>query len=48
MTTISDIEIYLENTCWYVKYIQDGETILSNPFMEEQHAINYCNNLKKI
>ena len=41
MSEISNIEIYLENTCWYVKYIQDGETIVSNPFMEEQHAINY-------
>lgn len=41
MITISEIEIYLENTCWYVKYKQDGKTILSNPFMEEQHAINF-------
>lgn len=41
MITISEIEIYLENTCWYVKYVQDGETIISNAFMEEQHAINF-------
>ena len=42
MGEITNIEIYLENQCWYVKYIQNGETIISNPFMEEQHAINYC------
>jgi hypothetical protein len=41
MVTISNIEIYLENLCWYVKYEQNGETIVSNPFMEESHAINY-------
>ena len=41
MPEINNIEIYLENTCWYVKYTQDGETIISNPYMEEQHAINF-------
>jgi hypothetical protein len=45
---MTEIEIYLENTCWYVKYVKDGETIISNPFMEEQHAINYSLNLKSI
>jgi hypothetical protein len=45
---MTEVEIYLENQCWYVKYVQDGETIISNPFMEEQHAINYSLNLKSI
>lgn len=45
---MTEIEIYLENTCWYVKYVQNGETIISNPFMEEQHAINFSLNLKSI
>jgi hypothetical protein len=45
---MTEVEIYLENTCWYVKYVKDGETIISNPFMEEQHAINYSLNLKSI
>ena len=48
MSTISNIEVYQENACWYVRYTQDGKVIVSNPFMEEQHAINYSLNLKSI
>ena len=45
---MTEVEIYLENQCWYVKYVQDGETIISNPFMEESHAIRYSLTLKHI
>jgi len=45
---MTEIEIYLENQCWYVRYVHNGETIVSNPFMEEEHAIRFSLNLKSI
>lgn len=45
---MTEVEVYQENTCWYVRYVQDGETIVSNPFIEEQHAINFSLNLMSI
>lgn len=38
---IENVEIYLENTCWYVRYTEDGIPKISNAFMEESHAIRY-------
>lgn len=38
---IENVEIYLENTCWYVRYTENGIPKISNAFMEESHAIRY-------
>ena len=43
---ITDVEVYLENSCWYVKYTQDGEVKISNAFMEESHATRYISILE--
>lgn len=38
---IENVEIFLENSCWYVRYTEDGIPKISNAFMEESHAIRY-------
>jgi len=45
---IKDVEIYKEGNVWYVKYIQDLEQIVSEPFMSEEDAITFSLNLKFI
>lgn len=47
-TQIKDVEIYQEGNVWYVKYIQDGEQVVSEPFISEENAITFSLNLKFI
>ena len=48
MTTINEIEVYNEEGMWYVKYIQNGIDMVSEPFTTEESAITYSLNLKFI
>lgn len=48
MINIDGIEVYEENELWYVSYLENGTSIISESFDTEEEAITFSLNLKFI
>lgn len=45
---MSNVEIFKEGQVWYVRFEENGETKISEPFINESDAISFSLNLKFI
>jgi hypothetical protein len=43
MGTITDVRVYRNGNVWYVEFKRDGVLETTEPFGEEETAMNYAN-----